>query len=186
MVNNNLNNNNNNNTIIENVEYLDMLDPKNSWYFDAEKFDVNFPLVRSYRSRLEWSSERLFQEWYDYQDTVFSHYAVMEGTFGICFTMRTPSPFSTERSQKALTESAELKLDLESNYFLNSRVTKAFDDSKLFLHSKQSLLNGKKFSYSLGIARDSSKLANLKEKFYLSDFYSGSMRRLPLYPPTNL
>src|SRR5690554_4366961 len=99
MVNNNLNNNNNNNnTIIENVEYLDMDDPKNSWYFDAEKFDVNFPLVRSYRSRLEWSSERLFQEWYDYQDTVFSYYAVMEGTFGICFTMRTPSPFRDRKS----------------------------------------------------------------------------------------
>jgi|SRR5690554_1052584 len=43
-----LDNNNNNNTIIENVEYLDMLDPKNSWYFDAERFDLNFPLVRSY------------------------------------------------------------------------------------------------------------------------------------------
>ncbi len=26
-----------------------MDDPKNSWYFDAERFDVNFPLVCSYR-----------------------------------------------------------------------------------------------------------------------------------------
>ena len=39
---------NKDNTIIENVEYLDMMDSKNSWYFDAERFDVNFPLVRSY------------------------------------------------------------------------------------------------------------------------------------------
>jgi len=71
----------NNNTIIENVEYLDMDDSKNSWYFDAEKFDINFPLVRSYRSQLDWSSERLFQEWYEYWDTVFSTAALAWALF---------------------------------------------------------------------------------------------------------
>ena len=176
----------NNNTIIENVEYLDMDDSKNSWYFDAEKFDINFPLVRSYRSQLDWSSERLFQEWYEYWDTVFSYYAAMPDTFGICFAMDIPSAFSTERGASDLSEAAQSKLGVESNYLLNSRVIRAFADSKLFLYSKQSLGGGKRFSYSLAIARDSTKLINLKERFYLSDFYYGSMGRLPLYPHTQL
>ena len=36
------------NTNIERVEYLDMGDPKNSWYLNAERFDPNFPLAMTY------------------------------------------------------------------------------------------------------------------------------------------
>jgi len=73
-----MNNLNNNNTIIENVEYLDMLDPKNSWYFDAERFDVNFPLVYSYRSQDE---DVLFlMGWSRYWAHVFSYYQMQNMT----------------------------------------------------------------------------------------------------------
>ncbi len=69
---------NNNNTIVENVEYLDMLDPKNSWYFDAEKFDVNFPLVYSYRGQDE---DVLFlMGWNRYWVHVFSYYQTQNMT----------------------------------------------------------------------------------------------------------
>ena len=34
----------NNKTIIEKITYMDIDDPKNNWYLDAEEFDVNFPL----------------------------------------------------------------------------------------------------------------------------------------------
>jgi|SRR5690554_188104 len=68
----------NNNTIIENVEYLDMDDPKNSWYFDAERFDVNFPLVYSYRGQEE---DVLFlMGWSRYWVYVFSYYQMQNMT----------------------------------------------------------------------------------------------------------
>ena len=60
--------NNNNNTIIENIEYLDLMDSKNSWYFDAEKFDVNFPLACSYREC------RVDEDVYNYFNVVSEHY----------------------------------------------------------------------------------------------------------------
>ena len=35
-------------TNIEQVTYLNLADSKNNWYLDAERFDVNFPLVMTY------------------------------------------------------------------------------------------------------------------------------------------
>ena len=35
-------------TKIENIDYLDMGDSKNSWYLDATRFDPNFPLAMTY------------------------------------------------------------------------------------------------------------------------------------------
>jgi len=63
---------NKNNTIIENVEYLDMDDPKNSWYFDAERFDVNFPLVCSYKGGEK--AALFLHGWFTYWNHVFSYY----------------------------------------------------------------------------------------------------------------
>ena len=36
-------------TIIEQSISMDIDDPKNSWYLDAEKFDINFPYIYTYR-----------------------------------------------------------------------------------------------------------------------------------------
>src|SRR5690554_7592671 len=76
---------NNNNTIIENVEYLDMSDPKNSWYFDAERFDPNFPLVYSYRGDTE-DKTGFFYTLFNYWTYVFSYYSTQPRMTAFCLT----------------------------------------------------------------------------------------------------
>ena len=43
---------NNKTLIVETPIYMDIDDPKNNWYLDAEKFDVNFPLAYTYRNTI--------------------------------------------------------------------------------------------------------------------------------------
>lgn len=161
-----MNNLNNSNTVIENVEYLDMDDKNNSWYFDAERFDVNFPLVRSYRSQVRLYSE-FFQEWYEYWDAVFSYYSVISNTFGICFTMDTPSAFSDLNDRLNLLEGDEYP---ESEYRTSSRVNDAFPSRKLFLYSKQTLSNGKRVTYVLAVVKNGGCLIELRKKLLQSFF----------------
>jgi hypothetical protein len=173
--------NNNNNTIIENIEYLDMDDPKNSWYFDAERFDVNFPLVRSYRSKVKWASEELFQEWYEYWDAIFSYYANMPGTFGICFTLDT-NPGARGHVENNYFTHSEDSVYPESWFKISSRIDSAFTDIKLFTYSKQRSSNGKVNTYVLVIVKDSGGLADLRKKLCNSFFYSrGRMGFLSSY-----
>jgi len=76
---------NKNNTIIENVEYLDMDDPKNSWYFDAERFDPKFPLAYSYRSCL------VSEEIYNYFNVVSEHCKVQKDIYALIVEYRYPN-----------------------------------------------------------------------------------------------
>jgi len=176
-----LNDKNRNNTIIENVEYLDMDDPKNSWYFDAERFDVNFPLVRSYKGiKPGISVEDLFSEWYEYWDTVFAYYAAMPDTFGVCISMDSTGQFSGEgeKPEAVVVNNTQFGVGIRSNVH--------FIENKLFLHSRQYLIKGKRISYALVISRDNSSIENLRKKLYVEYGYTYSYLRYPLYPHTQL
>jgi len=164
---------NRNNTIIENVEYLDMDDPKNSWYFDAERFDVNFPLVRSYNGEPSYCHRDLFSEWYEYWDAVFSYYRNTSNISAICYVADTTN--LDDPLERYYTDSS-----------LRSRITDHFDYEFLF-QSKQALPNGKKITYFLAGLKQESDLTGINERFYLKDGrYTSGMFRAELYPHIQL
>ena len=76
---------NNNNTIIENIEYFNMDDPKNSWYFDAERFNSSFPLVCSYKSC------RISEEIYNYFNVVSEYYKVQNNIYVLAVESKYPN-----------------------------------------------------------------------------------------------
>src|SRR5690554_3162909 len=165
---------NNNNTIIENVEYLDMIDPENSWYFDAERFDPNFPLVRSYNEGSTYHFKELFSEWYDYWNAVFSYYRNIPDMSGICYVVDAPDMADSS----------------DGYYYVNStlysRITNHLEYEFLF-QTKQVLPNGKKITYFLVGLRYVGSLASLSERLYLKDSrYCGGFSRPTPYPHTQL
>jgi len=163
---------NNNNTIIENVEYLDMSDLKNSWYFDAERFDVNFPLVRSYNGADSQLFKETFSEWYDYWNAVFSYYRNIPDMSGICYVVDTLDMVD--------------EVDELCYVPLTSRIDEHLEYEFLF-QTKQVLPNGKKITYFLIGLEHLGSIVNLNEKFYLKDgHYIGGFSRPPLYPHTQL
>lgn len=166
---------NNNNTIIENVEYLDMMDPKNSWYFDAERFDVNFPLVRSYNGGAPDLFRRLFSAWCEYWDGVFAYYSSIPGMACICFVVDTP----------------DIGDDSTEYYHINDvfrrRIADHFNYEFLF-QSKQALPDGKKITYFLVGLEHKGNLTDINERFYLknSHYSFGLFDRTDLCPHTQL
>ncbi len=163
-----------------------MDDTKNSWYFDAERFDTNFPLVRSYRSKVKWASEELFQEWYEYWDAIFSYYADMLDTFGICFTLDT-NPGARGHVENDYFTRSENSVYPESWFKISSRVDSAFTDIKLFTYSKQRSLSGRVSTYVPIIVKDGNDLVDLRKKLCNSFFYSrADMGFLSSYPHAQL
>lgn len=77
--------NSDNNTVIENVGYLNMDDPSKSWYFDAERFDVNFPLAYSYKGC------RVSEEIYNYFNVVSEYYKVQKNIYALIVESRYPN-----------------------------------------------------------------------------------------------
>jgi len=67
--------------VVEKFEYFDMDDPKHSWYFDAEMFNSDFPLVYSYRTDEEFVSSGVGRM-YDYL-SAFSEYCRSISDLGI-------------------------------------------------------------------------------------------------------
>jgi len=82
-------------TKIEKFEYLDMDDPKNSWYFDAERFDVNFPLVCSYGSNKELGS--LLLGVYNYFNEVLENYRLKKDLCVLVVESKYPNEYESCR-----------------------------------------------------------------------------------------
>jgi hypothetical protein len=74
-----------NNTVIENVEYFNMDESKNSWYFGAEKFDPSFPLAYSYKDC------RVSEEIYNYFNVVSEYYKVQKDVYALIVESRYPN-----------------------------------------------------------------------------------------------
>jgi len=108
---------NNNNTIIENVEYLDMLDPKNSWYFDAERFDVNFPLACSYRGDEPDMGTLFLSGWTRYWTYVFSYYSSQSDMTAFLISRPHISPIDSDLKVPGNDLFFSTRWDLEDNFF---------------------------------------------------------------------
>ena len=80
-------------TIVERPFYMDIDDPKNFWYLDAEKFELNFPLVYTYRSfdpkvwsvRYKFPDFELFRKIYNLFNVIAEYFSFSEEHSALIF-----------------------------------------------------------------------------------------------------